>query len=201
MKKLFYIISIATVIIIGYSIIGGDNRQDYINATQSSRDQKIDFLTASSQSPFKQFNIPFKPLEYFEISPEYNVRAKLERITTTQQVILKNSDSTSNIYKKFAFARFKLKDHDFQLLILKATGFGSVSKYFTAFADKTSGVTTYGGGRYLDLEIGKSDNIIIDFNLAYNPYCAYAPKYSCPLPPAENILNIAIEAGEKDYKY
>ncbi|MEM7297260.1 MAG: DUF1684 domain-containing protein, partial [Bacteroidota bacterium] len=69
------------------------------------------------------------------------------------------------------------------------------------FGDETSGETTYGAGRYLDLEIGKSDQVVIDFNKAYNPYCAYFPDFTCPLPPRENLLTVVIEAGEKDYQY
>ncbi|MFY0599539.1 MAG: DUF1684 domain-containing protein [Cyclobacteriaceae bacterium] len=201
MKKLIYFVIAIVVVIIGYSILGGESEDDYIQITKSKRNEKIDFLANSSQSPFKEFDIPFKEPDYFPISKEYSIRAKLVRITDIQRVSIDNSDGSSNIYIKFAYANFKIKGVESQLLILKPTGFGNLKNYFTAFADKTSGNTTYGGGRYLDLEIGNSDNIVIDFNLAYNPYCAYAPQYSCPLPPAENILPIAIEAGEKDYKH
>ncbi|MFT4738047.1 MAG: hypothetical protein ACI92W_002165, partial [Paraglaciecola sp.] len=71
--------------------------------------------------------------------------------------------------------------------------------FYLAFADVTSGSSTYGGGRYIDVTIGKSDKVVLDFNLAYNPYCAYAPDFSCPLPPRENILSLSIMAGEKDF--
>ena len=71
---------------------------------------------------------------------------------------------------------------------------------FLAFADETSARETYGAGRYLDLKkIGGATEIELDFNRAYNPYCAYAEGFSCPLPPPENILKIAIRAGEKTY--
>lgn len=202
MKKLIYFAMIALFVVTVFTIIGGNSDEDYIVATLEIRNGKIEFLKNSSQSPFKQFEIEYRAPNYFEIDPAYNVRAKLQRISDPQRVILKNSDGTSSSYFKFAYAIFKLKEkEEQQLLILKPVGLGSINKYFTAFADKTSGSITYGGGRYLDLEIGKSDHIMIDFNLAYNPYCAYAPNYSCPFPPAENILDIAIEAGEKDYKY
>ena len=71
--------------------------------------------------------------------------------------------------------------------------------FFLAFADSTSGKDTYGGGRYLNVRQDGKNSITIDFNLAYNPYCAYNPDFACPLPPKENVLTIAIEAGEKNY--
>ena len=71
---------------------------------------------------------------------------------------------------------------------------------FIPFRDITSGDETYGGGRYLDFRIPETDSVTIDFNLSYNPYCAYNHKYSCPIPPAENSLPVKILAGEKTYK-
>jgi uncharacterized protein (DUF1684 family) len=71
---------------------------------------------------------------------------------------------------------------------------------FLAFGDKTSALETYGAGRYLDVtKTPGSRTIKLDFNLAYNPYCAYDNTYSCPLPPAENLLEVAVKAGEKTY--
>ena len=70
---------------------------------------------------------------------------------------------------------------------------------FLPFSDLTSGNETYGGGRYIDLEIPKGKTITIDFNQAYNPYCAYNPKYSCPIVPAENELLTNVNAGVKKF--
>jgi uncharacterized protein (DUF1684 family) len=71
---------------------------------------------------------------------------------------------------------------------------------FVPFKDKTSGITSYEGGRYIDIDIPTTDEVVLDFNKAYNPYCAYNSKYSCPIPPAVNSLAIEILAGEKAYK-
>jgi uncharacterized protein (DUF1684 family) len=70
---------------------------------------------------------------------------------------------------------------------------------FVPFTDLTTGSESYGGGRYVDLELPFSDKVIIDFNRAYNPYCAYNHKYSCAIPPEENHLNVAIKAGVKAF--
>jgi uncharacterized protein (DUF1684 family) len=73
-------------------------------------------------------------------------------------------------------------------------------KLFLAFADATSGIETYGAGRYLDVKkVPAATSIELDFNLAYNPYCAYNENFSCPFPPKENVLKVAILAGEKSY--
>jgi uncharacterized protein (DUF1684 family) len=71
--------------------------------------------------------------------------------------------------------------------------------YFLPFRDATSGKASYGAGRYLDIEPNSDGTVTIDFNLAYNPFCAYNDAYSCPLPPTENWLQVPIEAGEKDF--
>lgn len=71
---------------------------------------------------------------------------------------------------------------------------------FVPFVDETSGKETYGSGRYLDLEQARGDDYVLDFNMAYNPYCAYNDDYVCPIPPRENKLPIEIRAGEKTYK-
>ncbi len=189
------------IIIIGYTLLNGGSEEEYQNKVAAKRNEKLSFLKSSDQSPFELNNIEYIEPTYYPITKEYKVRAKLQRLTNIQRVVIQNNDGSTDVFVKFAIANFKMKGQEFQLLILKATGFGSMNNYFTGFADLTSGKSTYGGGRYLDLEIGNSDNITIDFNLAYNPYCAYAPGYTCPLPPSENILNIAIEAGEKDYKH
>ncbi|MCB0475507.1 MAG: DUF1684 domain-containing protein, partial [Flavobacteriaceae bacterium] len=72
---------------------------------------------------------------------------------------------------------------------------------FIPFTDLSSGNESYGGGRYIDLEIPRGDTLVIDFNKAYNPYCAYNHKYSCPIPPRENSLPVAIHAGVKAFKH
>lgn len=200
MKKLFYILIPVIVLIIGYTMLGGQSGEDYTQQVEEKRDERVRFLRNAEASPFRQAGREFKQPEYFPISPEYKVRAKLTRLQSVERVRISNSDGTTSAFVKFAYASFRLKDQDMRLLILKPVGFGQTGAYFTGFADQTSGETTYGGGRYLDLEIGNSDNITIDFNLAYNPYCAYVNECQCPLPPAENILPVAIEAGEKDYR-
>ncbi len=201
-KIVFIIIPIAIIAIIGYTLSDDSTDQAYANRVADVRAERIRYLKSSQQSPFVQHKIKYRPLTFYPIDADYKVRANLERIISPTRLQIANSDGSLDTYQKFAYATFTLNDQSHKLLILRQAGFGTLpNAYFTAFADKTSGEDTYGAGRYLDLEIGKSDNIMIDFNLAYNPYCAYTAKYSCPLPPAENLLPIAVMAGEKDYNY
>lgn len=174
----------------------------YRNQIADNRAEKITFLKHSPDSPFNELDVKFHQIEYFPIDPAFRVEATVERLTIKEQLSVENSDGSISNYQKYALAHFTLQDQDLSLLILKPTGFGVPDGiFFTGFSDETSGKESYGGGRYLDLKIGSSDQITIDFNLAYNPYCAYTKGYICPIPPKENILPIKITAGEKDYKH
>jgi uncharacterized protein len=198
MKKLLLIL--IPIALFGYIfIMSGGNDEEYINEIEKYQVEKHDFFKNSQGSPFVQKDIEYKKVEFFPIDPDFKVSATLERLTKRETVSLTNSDGSIVKYIKFARASFKLKGEEHSLLILKPLGFGN--QYLTAFGDETSGETTYGGGRYLDLVIGKSDLIEIDFNKAYNPYCAYVADYLCPLPPQENFLVISLEVGEKNYPH
>ena len=201
MKKLAYFLFPIIVIIVAYTFFRTGSDKEYIQLIEKEREERIRFLRASEASPFRLHDIEFAEPEYFPISSEYKVNGRLERIKNGEHIRINNSDGSTTSYRRFAYAHFTLKGNPYRLLILKPVGTGALNQYFTGFADNTSGNTTYGGGRYLDLEIGKSDKVIIDFNLAYNPYCAYVSEYQCPFPPKENILPIRIEAGEKDYQH
>lgn len=197
MKKAALIIIPLALLVFIFTQSGGSS-DEYIAEIEKFREDKHDFFKNSQGSPFVQKKIEYIPVTFFPPNPDFKVRAKLERLTTRKTVTIANSDGSDVKYVKYANARFKLGGSEHSLLILKALGFGN--QYLTAFLDETSAVSTYGGGRYLDLVVGKSNQIEIDFNKAYNPYCAYSEEYLCPLPPRENYLEVAVKAGEKDYK-
>ncbi len=199
MKKLLYFIGPIIIIIFTYTFFKSGEDEDYIQKIEDERSERIKFLRVSEASPFQLYDKEFHEPAYFPVSSDYRVNAKLERLEKPEPLTIQNSDGSETRYSKFAYANFQLKGTQLRLLILKPIKMGPISEYFTGFADNTSGTVSYGGGRYLDLEIGKSDNIVIDFNLAYNPYCAYVDEYQCPFPPKENILPVRIEAGEMDY--
>jgi uncharacterized protein (DUF1684 family) len=116
-------------------------------------------------------------------------------------MVLNTSDGKTQRYLEYAYAEFDLNDFKNRLLILEMIDMGPFrGKLFLAFGDATSALETYGAGRYLDVQkVPGGKTITLDFNKAYNPYCAYNDTFSCPLPPPENLLKVAIKAGEKTY--
>ncbi len=159
----------------------------------SQRKEKDVFFRTSPDSPLEN-KTAFAGLSYFPISPDYQLVARLEPFADkTQKLVITLSDGSEEVYEKYGHAVFKLQGEICRLLILKHD-----DTYSILFKDKTSGKNTYGGGRYIDLEESafNETDVEIDFNTAYNPYCVYNHTYACPLPPAENTLPIAVEAGE-----
>ncbi|MBY0434462.1 MAG: DUF1684 domain-containing protein [Cyclobacteriaceae bacterium] len=185
-----------------YSLSGsGEDEAAYIASIKTEREEKNTFLKTSEESPFKDSLDTFQGLSYFDIDSRYRVKAKLEPVKNKKVVLLGTSDGKENRYLEFAHAVFEIEGAEQRLLILEVMDMGPVrGTLFLAFADETSARETYGAGRYLDVKkVPGATSIELDFNKAYNPYCAYNDQYSCPLPPPENILRVAIKAGEKNY--
>lgn len=144
----------------------------------------------------------FSGHSFYAIGDMYNVKAKLEIRKDNLLIPFKTSTEKVIKNKLYGVLYFKLNDKNYQLNVyqspdlMKVTGFEDY--LFLPFTDLTTGDETYGGGRYIDLKIPKNgDEITINFNKAYNPYCAYSKNYSCPKVPAENDLNVKIIAGVK----
>ena len=119
---------------------------------------------------------------------------------------MKTSTDRLPIYQRVGYLHFKIEDNDYSLSVFRNLDLSKKKEFknylFIPFKDFTNGVETYGGGRYLDIDKPvKKGDWIIDFNKAYNPYCAYSYKYSCPIPPEENFLEVEIKAGVKNYNH
>jgi uncharacterized protein len=196
-----FIIILAVAAFVIYSLQGGSSDEDYLASIQKDRNEKAEFMKSGNGSPFLKDSIPFTELHYFSVDAKYRVKAKLQPIEGKKVVILATSDGNEQKYLEYANAIFSLDGIENNLLILELMEMGPQrGKLFLAFADETSGAETYGAGRYLDVKkVPAATSVILDFNLAYNPYCAYNDSYSCPFPPKENILNVPILAGEKNY--
>ena len=142
----------------------------------------------------------FKGLPFFNIDSAFIVVAKLERLNQKKPFKMKTTTERKPLYTVYAIATFSVNGKEHKLNIYRSYG-EQKPEYknylFLPFTDETSGNDSYGGGRFIDLIIPEGDEIIIDFNQAYNPYCAYNHKYSCPIPPKENHLETRIEAGVK----
>lgn len=169
--------------------------QDKLNQEYASKDK-----SPLTEEDFKTF----KSLDFFPIDTNYRVVARLELIENSEPFKMKTTTDRLPVYKLYAIATFKIKGDQHTLHIYqnqKLIITDEFSDYlFLPFTDQTNGDSTYGGGRYIDLKIPEENTVIIDFNKAYNPYCTYNHKYSCPIPPNENDLKIAIKAGVKAFK-
>lgn len=152
-----------------------------------------------ADSPFLRDSVEYNGLKYFPIDSKYKIRAKLEPISNKKIVTLSTSDGKKKQYLEFAHAVFEMDDKINRLLILENVGGEFDGMLFLPFGDATSAYETYGAGRYLELAQDGENAITIDFNEAYNPYCAYTDGFSCPFPPSGNLLTIPIRAGEMNY--
>ena len=157
-----------------------------------------------AKSPLMEKDLKtFKSLDFYPIDEKFIVEAKF--IRTKKEKVFKMKTSTSRLpeYKKYGELHFTIDGVDCKLNVyqnidlIKKPGFDDY--LFLPFSDLTNGKETYIGGRYVDLRIQKSTTWKIDFNKAYNPYCAYNYEYSCPIVPLENDLNVAILAGVKKF--
>lgn len=201
-SSLFIFIGLTAVIsLIIFSLQGGKSAADYQAFIEKERKEKDEFMKSGEGSPFLKDTIPFEGLKYFPVNEKYNIKAKLEPVEEKKVVLLGTSDGKEQKYLEYAYAIFDLDGIENKLLILELMDAGPLrGKLFLAFADESSGIETYGAGRYLDVKkVAAATSIELDFNLAYNPYCAYTESFSCPFPPKENILKVAILAGEKNY--
>ncbi len=146
----------------------------------------------------------FNELDFFPIDTNFIVIADLKFHKDSKTFKMQTTTDRLPIYKIYATASFNLKGREFKLNIYQNVKLIQTADFedslFLPFTDRTNGTTTYGGGRYMDLEIPDGDTILIDFNQTYNPSCAYNVKYSCPIPPKVNHLDIEINAGVKKYK-
>lgn len=202
-KQSIFIIAIVIVVIISllYSFLGSEDQTAYIEEIRKEREEKDHFMRTSKESPFAGKTESFKGLNYFDADIRYKITADLTPIQNKKVVLLSTSDGKEERYVEYAYAEFDLNGYHNKLLILEMIDIGPVrGKLFLPFGDETSAGETYGAGRYLDIEkVQGSNTITLDFNKAYNPYCAYAEEFSCPFPPSENLLKVAIRAGEKVY--
>ena len=147
-----------------------------------------------------------KKLRFFEIDPDYRVTATIQKKENSPWFSMPSSGPIKKLHRIYAIAFFNIKGKQYQLNIYQSQDLLQNATYknylFLPFTDATTGKSTYMGGRYIDLttEDVQNDQVIIDFNKAYNPYCAYVTgRYNCPIPPKENNLSIPVNAGEKAY--
>ncbi|HIY75630.1 MAG TPA: peptide deformylase [Candidatus Sphingobacterium stercorigallinarum] len=177
--------------------------QDYSRQITEFRQQQAESMTKDQYGPIRANQIQF--LNYFAPDTGSIVRAEVELLIDQPVFSMPTYDGTSNPYKRYAVLHFQWQGQPVTLTAYQSVALFQNPAYqdhlFLPFLDETNGADTYEGGRYIDLSIKdiKNGTVQIDFNRAYNPYCAYSNGYRCPQPPRENSLPIAILAGEKKY--
>lgn len=169
------------------------------------RQRKDEFLASSPDSPIpdEEQGERFGGLRYYPPDLTYRVEAEVIPFDSPQVVMLGSTKGDIRRQLRYGELRFRMMGAEYRLLAFKDAGDAASTELFVPFRDSTSGGATYGAGRYLEVEqygaSGGSQKVILDFNLAYNPWCAYNVAYSCTLPPPENTLRVPIEAGELTY--
>jgi len=170
------------------------------------RKAKDQFFKTSPQSPLTpEQRKEFAGLHYFPENPALRFELPLERYANPARVQMQTSTGSVQDYAQVGQVRFKVNGEDAALQVYESVD--NPGSYFIPFVDATAPAESYGAGRYLEPEEHHADELIVDFNLCYNPYCAYNDRWSCPFPPPENRLKaegpegrgIRIEAGEKKF--
>jgi uncharacterized protein (DUF1684 family) len=160
------------------------------------RKEKDEFFSSHPQSPLNYDQQKgFKGLNYFPENPHLAFEVSVDEFPEKQEVEMQTSTGDVQMYRRYGRIKFTVDNQPAELTIYE-----SDDEFFMPFVDSLAGKETYGAGRYLDPQPLGKDGFIIDFNYAYNPYCAYNIRWSCPIPPAENRLKVPIRAGEKIFE-
>jgi hypothetical protein len=180
------------------------NKQPLLGDTKFQQELNAEFKDASV-SPLKSKDLKnFTGLDFFEFDSAFVVTARLTRTPNSNWFDMKTTTNRVTKERVYGIVSFKIDGKTYELKIYQEQDLMEKEGYedylFLPFLDNTNGDTSYGGGRYIEQRIPEGDSIIIDFNSAYNPYCAYNEKYSCPIVPRDNYLPIAVNAGVKIFK-
>ncbi len=152
------------------------------------------------ESPLPAEEIPhFKGHSFFKVDLKYRVKASVELLSNQDTVSFPTTAGKFKKYIPYAKLSFKIDDTSNVLYVYQSVALMQQEEYkdflFLPFTDKSNGFGSYGGGRYIDLRIPAGNEMIIDFNQCYNPYCAYSNAFNCPIPPEVNRLKMVIPAG------
>jgi uncharacterized protein (DUF1684 family) len=203
MKKHLFIFTLLLIMISCTSqgkrpLIGDTDYQKELNASYKD----------ASKSPLKKKDLrKFNGLDFFMVDSTFIVKAKFSKIENAPTFEMATTTDRKPLYKKYGLLNFTLNGKKCELTIYQSQDDLRDEKHkdylFLPFTDNTSGTESYGGGRYMDVmttDITEENTVFLNFNNTYNPYCAYNDKYSCPLTPRKNHLDLEIKAGIKAFK-
>jgi len=195
-------ILLSIVIIFSFSCREEKRYQD-VNLTEYQR-QVNNYFKDASVSPLKPKDLKnFQGLDFFEFDSIYVVKAKIEETKESLPFKMKTTTNIPADFRMYGKLIFNLNDEQHSLTVYENLDYIGVDGYenylFLPFLDQTNGHETYGGGRYIDLYQYENDSILINFNRAYNPQCVYDENFSCPIVPRDNLLNLRVKAGVKNF--
>ncbi len=200
--KGIFILFIITITLNACGIEDTPEQQKYISSIEKMRKEKDDYTKNNPNSPFNyDSNAVFHPLNYFAIDPNFVFKSKLLRYEKQDTIEIYGTKGEARKTIRFGYIKFNYDNKEYKMDVYEGESKSGEKYYSLWFIDKTTGKDTYGVGRYLDFELMNDENFIytIDFNQAYNPYCSYSAKYSCAIPTKEDYLDIAVNAGEKNF--
>ena len=191
------------VLLLLLTVSCGEGKQPLLGNTDYQKERNATFKDATKSPLSEKDRKHFKGLDFFDFDSSFVITASLERKPESDWFNMKTTTNRLSKERVYGILTFKLDGKEYMLKVyqgeenMNTEGFEDY--LFLPFLDNTNGSETYAGGRYIDLRIPNGNSIEIDFNKAYNPYCVYNEKYSCPIVPRENYLDIDVSAGEKDY--
>lgn len=187
------------LILFAFALIGCNTKSEHTNAVEHEQIRRQAVFMKPGESPLDTAEIrQFKGLQFFAPDESFKVTATITWLPQIMYLNIPRTGGDTSDFMQTAVLDFTLAGQPFQLPAYQNDEMKRSRILFIPFTDQTSGKETYHGGRYIDLPYNDHRNDVeLDFNYAYTPYCAYTPRYSCPIVPKENNLNIAITVGER----
>ncbi len=176
----------------------------YISEIETYRIEKNILMRDNPSSPFNsKSKIEFEPLNYFEVDPSFVFYSRLYEYPVKDTLNIYGTKGEERETVRYGYLNFDYENITYKLNVYKSLSESGEEYYSIWFTDRLTNKETYGVGRYLDFELNENPDFIyqIDFNLSFNPYCAYSSAYSCAIPTKEDYLDIEIAAGEKIFHH
>lgn len=199
-------ISKSVVLFFAVALAACSGGVEVVHKTVAEHRAEIDanFKDAEKSPLPKEAIASFTGVKYYAEDAAYKVKAKFKRSTGELPFAFPHTNSKTYVYVKYGELYFSLDNQPCTLSVYQSPELSKQAGYekylFIPFTDLTNGTETYAGGRYLEFSIPDKEDVDLDFNFTYTPYCAYNPAFSCPIPPKENNLSVAVKAGEKLYQ-
>jgi uncharacterized protein len=202
MRKIVVSVLLFLLIILAGCTSRTPEEKEYINQIEEQRKEKNEYMKNDPSSPFNQDpKADFSPLKYYQVDPDFRFTSRLVKNEVRDTVLVMGTKGEERKVVKFGYIVIPFKGKEYNINVYEGKSRSGDVYHSIWFTDKTTGEETYGVGRYIDFEL--SDDVdyqyTIDFNLAYNPYCAYSAMFSCAIPTKEDYIDLAITAGEKNF--